>query len=70
MKVPMYKTVTYQVLNGEMEIVKEDDSYHLTYHNPIYKNSPFKLPQSFSTSFLIQEILASSEVISFMTRFD
>ena len=70
MKLPMYKTVSYEVPNGEMEIDIVDDSYELTYHNKIYKNSPIKVPITFSTKFSIAEVMASSEVLTFMSRFD
>lgn len=69
MRIPMTKKIVMETRNGEMEITKIGDSYHLTYHNPIYKGSPFKVPTSFSTSFTIDEILNSSEVLTFMSRF-
>lgn len=70
MKVQMYKEVRYEVANGLMEIEIINNLYELTYYNSFYKNSPFKLPTTFSTRFTIQEILASSEVLSFMSRFN
>lgn len=69
MRIPMTKKIVMETRNGEMEITKIGDSYHLTYHNPIYKGSPFKVPTSFSTSFTVDEILNSSEVLKFMTAF-
>jgi len=68
--VPMTKTVVNTVKNGEMIIELKGDTYHLEYHNHLYKNSPFKVPTSFSNSFSINQILKSHEVITFMNRFN
>jgi len=70
MRIPMTKKIVMETRNGEMEITKIGDSYHLTYHNPIFKGSPFKMPTSFSTDFTIDQILKSSEVLTFMSRFN
>lgn len=70
MKIPMTKKITMETSNGEMEFLKIEDSYHLTYHNPVYKNNPFKVPTSFSTDFTIEQIMNSHEVSTFMCRFD
>ena len=68
MKIPLTKTVTMQVNHGELEIkTVKDNSYEVYYHNNIYQNSPFKMTQSFSTEFSIQEIVNSNEVINFIT---
>lgn len=70
MKIPMTKKIVLETSNGEMEIIKIDDSYHLTYHNNIYVGNPFKVPITFSTNFTIDQILNSHEVATFMCRFD
>lgn len=70
MLIPMTKKVVSETRSGAMAITKIGDSYRLTYHNPIYKGSPFKVPTSFSTAFSINEILKSSEVLAFMSRFN
>ncbi len=76
--IPMHKTVSMRVANGEMKIRKikhsiggeQVEAYELEYHNPIYVGSPFKLSTTFSTQFSTDEIMKSSEVCSFMGRFD
>ena len=69
MRVPMTKKIVMELNNGEMEFERIGDTYHLTYHNPIYKNNPCKVPTSFSTDFTIEQIMNSNEVLTFMTRF-
>lgn len=68
--VPVMKTVSFQVQNGEMKIRKVDDAYVLEYHNHIYVGNPFRVPTQFSTDFTIEQIMRSSEVIKFLGRFD
>jgi len=68
--IPITKTVTYEVPNGELHVKLEGDTYYVWYHNPLYKGSPFKLSVCFSTSFTMREIAESSEVISFVSRFE
>lgn len=67
--VQMTRAITVQAPNGEMHIEKIGDSYHLTYHNQLYKGSPFPLPMQFNTDFSLDQIINSSEVITFLARF-
>lgn len=69
MKIQMYAKVVTEIPNGEMEIIKDGDSYRLIYHNSIYTNSPFKLPMTFSTDFTIEQIISSQELDQYMKRF-
>ena len=71
MKIALTKTkeVMTTVSNGELEIEQKDDSWHVTYHNKIYKGSPFKLPMSFSTTFTADQVINSNEVQIFLSRF-
>ena len=66
------KTICVETTNGQLHIFKADDgdSYVVEYHNPIYKNSPFRLSNSFSTSFTMEQIEKSSEVVKFLNRFN
>lgn len=68
--VPMTKKIFLETRNGEMKIKRKGDTYSLEYHNPIYVNSPFKMPTQFSTDFTIEEIIKSNEVVKFMSRFN
>jgi hypothetical protein len=68
--VPVTKRVTYEVAHGQMHIESIEDTYYLTYLNPIFKGSPLKLPMQFSTDFTIEEIMKSSEVTGFLSRFE
>ncbi len=45
------------------------ESYEVYYINKLYKNSPFKCPQTFSTEFTLEEILNSPEISRFLERF-
>jgi len=67
--VPMRKLVTMEAPNGEMHITQKGDTYYLEYHNPLFKGSPFKVPQSFSTDLSVQEIMSSDEVQALMLKF-
>lgn len=64
MQIPVTKTLTLSVPHGYLSIDKTEngESYQVTYHNKIYKNSPFVLPTTFSTEFSIAEVVNSSEV--------
>lgn len=64
MQIPVTKTLTLSVPHGYLSIDKTEngESYQVTYHNKIYKNSPFVLPTTFSTKFSIEEVVNSSEV--------
>ncbi len=76
--IPLTKTMSHQVQNGEMKIRKithliggePKEAYELEYHNHIYKGSPFKVPTQFSTDFSIERIMRSSEVLMFLGRFE
>ena len=68
--IPITKTVTHQVLNGELHIELEEDTYYVWYHNDLLLDSPFKCPACFSTAFTIQEIRNSYEVTKFLSRFN
>lgn len=68
-KVPVTKTVTTRVPNGNFEISLDSGVYRLTYHNKVYKNSPFTGP-SFKSEYTIEEIMNSSEVRNFLKRFE
>lgn len=68
--VTMKKKIVMEAENGEMKITRDGDTYRLEYHNRFYKNSPFKVPTTFSTDFTIEEIISSHEVTKFMRRFD
>lgn len=68
--VPMTKIVKMEVSNGEIRVYRKDDTYTLEYHNIFFKNTPFRMPTQFSTSFSIDEILKSNEVKKFMKRFE
>jgi hypothetical protein len=79
MMIPVMKTITYQVENGQLELRKVNDkdtwgnpcvSIQVYYHNPRYKNSPFKCPQSFSSEFNEDEIVNSSEIVKFLEPFN
>lgn len=67
--IPITKTVTYQVSNGELHIELEEDTYYVWYHNNHFKGSPFKCSVCFSTAFTIEQIRNSSEVLKFLSRF-
>ena len=58
---------SYTVQDGEIHIILKDGSYHVEYHNHLYKNTPFKRCCSFSTDFRIDEIVNSSEVRQLIT---
>lgn len=60
---------TTTVPNGEMEILDEGDSWALVYHNSIYKNSPFRMPTTFSKAFELSELMRQPEVTAFLARF-
>jgi hypothetical protein len=55
---------SYTVQSGEIHIILKDDSYHVEYHNHLYKNTPFTRCCSFSTDFTPHEIARSSEVLT------
>lgn len=68
MKIPLTKTITSQVSHGYLEINEiPSGSYQVTYHNNLFKNSPFTCPITFSTDFSYSEIINSSEVIQFVS---
>jgi hypothetical protein len=67
--VPVKKTVMYEVPNGELHITLKNNSYYVEYHNPLFVGNPFKLNSCFSTTFTIEQIVNSSEVIGFLSRF-
>jgi hypothetical protein len=73
MSSPMIIEVTntqhYIVKNGTLHIEKTGDHYSIEYHNPIYTNSPFKMPTTFSDRYTIEEILQSHELAEFLSRF-
>lgn len=64
MQIPVTKTLTLSVPHGYLSVdkTKDGESYQVTYHNKIYKNSPFVFPTTFSTEFSVQEIVNSNEV--------
>lgn len=64
MQIPVTKTITFSAPHGYLTVDKTEDSesYRVTYHNKIYKDSPFVLPTAFSTEFSIVEIVNSNEV--------
>jgi hypothetical protein len=65
------KTVCYEVPNGELRIISVGNTRYVEYHNPLYKNSPFKLKNTcFSTALTVQQICESSEVVKFLSRFN
>jgi hypothetical protein len=64
------KTVCYEVPNGELRIISVGNTRYVEYHNPLFKGNPFKLASSFSTTFTVQEICESSEVVKFLSRFN
>ena len=66
---PLTKTINLVVDNGELHIIEKDGSYFAEYHNPIYKNSPFKVG-CFSTKFTFHEIRNSNEVNTFLANFN
>ena len=79
MMIPVMKTVSYEVENGQLELRKVDSvdtwgipcvSIEVYYHNPSYKNSPIKCPQSFSSEFSTDEIVNSSEIVRFLSPFN
>ena len=63
------KDIVMTVPNGQLKLITKGDTVLVEYHNPIFKGSPFKLSTSFSDSFTPQEIINSSEVVSFLARF-
>lgn len=67
--IPITRTVTHEVPNGELHIELKDDTYYVWYHNKYFVGSPFKLTVSFSTELSIKEIRNSSEVRKFLSRF-
>lgn len=70
LEVPRIKTIQMQVEDGKIVLLSDGNSIFVEYHNKIYKGSPFKLATSFSTSFTYDQIMQSSEVVSFLSRFN
>jgi hypothetical protein len=68
MKIPVTKQISMRVANGELEVLKENGSYHVYYHNSIYVGSPFKLPNSYSLDFSMIEIAKDSNVLKLISR--
>lgn len=66
-KIQLVKTIKSVVTHGTIELIKEEDSYKVVYHNRLYMNSPFECPTTFSTSFNFKEIVNSPEVMKFIS---
>lgn len=64
------KKETYTVEWGEVEIVKVNGSWEVTYYNNLYVGSPFKLGTTFSLDFTATQVLNSNEVKRFLSRFN
>jgi len=70
MRIKITKQVSFTVDNGELDIKKVNDSYHVIYYNHLFVGNPFKVPQTFSTSFTPAQIAKSSEVLKFLEGFN
>ena len=68
--IPLKKTVTYEIPNGELHIQLQDDTYYVWYHNPHLVGNPFRCSVFFSTAFTIEDIVNSYEVRLFISRFE
>ena len=64
--IPLLHSFVSTVSHGSLEITQCGDSKRVTYHNAIYKGSPFKVPVIFSATFSDQEIANSAEVAKFV----
>jgi hypothetical protein len=64
------KTISVSHVWGKIHIVDNSSHWHVEYHNSVYVNSPFICPVTFSKSFSLDQIIKSSEVISFLSRFN
>ena len=66
--IPLLRSFASTVPHGSLEITQRGDSKRVTYHNAIYKGSPFEMPTSFNAAFSDQKILDSVEVRTFVHR--
>ncbi len=57
------------VQSGTVTIIDSGESFKVIYTNKCYKNSPFECPVSFSKDFTQSEIMRSSELSKFLSRF-
>lgn len=73
--IPITKTCTYTVPNGEIRVTLEESEhgsyYEIYYHNKIFTKSPFKFEVYFLTKYYtLEQVMASGEFRRFMRRFE
>lgn len=66
MRIPVTKTVTSVVPNGEIEIIDCGATYQVKYHNHLYKGSPFVCPTFFSKEHSPGQIAKSAFIKKFI----
>lgn len=70
MRIPVTKTVTSVVPNGELEINFNGKQYEVVYHNVLFKGSPFVCPVRFSSAYTVDQIAKDRDVVKFISRFE